>query len=67
MALKDSFLELARQSWNSLTLKSAQSKICVIVWETDKIQGVGEMLQMLPLALFITAIFICIEMHIKMS
>ena len=67
MALQDSFLELARQSWNSLTLKSAQSKRCVIVWETDKMQGVGEMLQMLPLALFITAIFICIEMHIKMS
>ena len=58
-----SFLEITRQSWDSLTLRNDQSKRCVVAClrETDKIQIVGEMLQMSYLAVFITAGFICVK------
>lgn len=57
------FLNLRDKSWDSVTLKNAQSKrfLMVCVHKTDRIQDVGEMLQMSYLAVFTTNVFICIK------
>lgn len=56
------FLNL-RDKAGTLTLKNTQSKRClmVCVHQTDRIQDVGEMLQVSYLAVFTTAVFICIK------
>lgn len=57
-----SFLELERQSWDSVTLGNAQRGLLWSVCKTDKNQDVGEVLQMSYLAVFIIAVSICFKL-----